>query len=220
MARPTSPNRMDGGIIDFLHRLWELQSRSLTEDEDIADRLLVEQVIAGSRPDGQDPYKVFIDRYGPVVVRVLRRFRISQQDRDDCWQTIFWRLFENDSARLKAWRGGSLSGYIAVTARRVAIDRLRTTNPEVQLPPGFDPPSPDEPGCGTPGLPSEAIIRQVASTCLTPRQFEIYERYCRGENTEETGKALKMTQNHVYVERNRMIRALRECLKKQGLWPS
>ena len=69
------------------------------------------------------------------------------------------------------------------------------------------------------GLPSEAIIRQVASTCLTPRQFEIYERYCRGENAEEIGQALNMTPNNVYVERNRMIRALRECLKQRGLWP-
>ena len=50
------------------------------------------------------------------------------------------------------------------------------------------------------GLPPEAIIRQVASTCLTPRHFEIYERYCRGENAEQIGQALNMTPNHVYVE--------------------
>lgn len=131
--------------------------------EDIEERRLVEQVIAGQ----PDAIENFVDRYGPVVVRVLRRFRISQEDRDDCWQIVFLKLFENDYARLRAWRGGCLRSYIAMIANRVAIDLLRTRNPdrnpEVPWEPGLDPPGPGEPGCGTTGLPSEAIIRQVAS---------------------------------------------------------
>ena len=124
--------------------------------------------------------------------------------------------------------GSYLSGYIAVMAKRIAIDLLRsrtfvkdghTLKREVPLEPGFDRAGENESSDDTMGLPSEEIIRQVASTCLTPRQFEIYERYCRGENAKEIGQALNMTPNHVYVERNRMIRALRECLKQRGLWP-
>ena len=169
-----------------------------------------------------------VDRCGPVVFRTLRRFRMTQEDRDDCWQTVFLRLFENDHARLRAWRGdGNLCAYIAVMANRVAIDLLRsrtfvkrgrTWQREVPLEPAFDRESDDKPVDDTMGLPSEGIIRQVASTCLTPRQFEIYERYCRGENAEEIGQALNMTPNNVYVERNRLIRALRECVKQRGLW--
>jgi DNA-directed RNA polymerase specialized sigma24 family protein len=106
--------------------LWPLQSHPVTVDSD--ERRLVERVIAAQ--PGAD--KEFIDRYGPVVVRVLRRFqRISQEDREDCWQEVLWKFFENACARLKAWlrawRGGSrLSGYIAVTARRIAIDLVRS----------------------------------------------------------------------------------------------
>jgi RNA polymerase sigma factor (sigma-70 family) len=207
---------------NFLHRFWELQLQSLIED--MAERLLVEQVIAG-QPDAM---KGLVDRCGPVVFRVLRRFRISQQDCEDCWHTVLLRLCKDDYARLRSWRGGSLCGYIAVMARRVAIDLLRsrtfvkdgrTTKREVPLEPDFDPASDDKSGGDTMGPRSEATIRQVASTCLTPRHFEIYERYCRGENAEQIGKALNMAPNHVYVEKHRMVRALRECLKNRGLWP-
>lgn len=197
----------------------------VTEDSD--ERRLVERVLArqaggpgGPRgPDclaGDDPFRDLVDRYGPVVVRVLRRFRISQEDRDDCWQTVFLRLFENDHARLRAWRGRNLPGYIAIITRRIAIDLLRTRNPEDPWPPGLDPESPGEPGGDTPD-PCEGAIRQVARTCLTPRHFELYERYCRGENAEQIAQALKMTKNNVFVQKNRMIRALRECLKQRGL---
>ena len=53
---------------------------------------------------------------------------------------------------------------------------------------GIRSPERDEPGDDPMGLPSEAIIRQVASTCLTPRHFEIYERYCRGENASRSAE--------------------------------
>ena len=72
---------------------------------------------------------------------------------------------------------------------------------EFPLEPGFDRAGENESSDDTMGLPSEAIIRQVASTCLTPRHFEIYERYCRGENAEQIGQALNMTPNNVFVER-------------------
>jgi len=187
----------------------------LIEDEDKADRLLVELVIAGQ----PGAIEEFVDRFGPVVVRVLRRFRISQQDRDDCWQDVFLKLIENDYAPLRAWRGESLPGYIAIIAKRVVIDLLRTRNPEVPWDLGFDPPSHGEAGDDIMGLPPPATICQIASACLTTRHFEIYERYCRGENAEQTGKALNIKTNHVYVERHRMIRALRKGLKESGLWP-
>ena len=67
----------------------------------------------------------------------LRRFRISQEDRDDCWQTVFLRLFETDYARLRAWRGTNLPGYIAIIAKRIAFDLLRTRKPEDPWPSGF-----------------------------------------------------------------------------------
>ena len=109
-----------------------------------------------------------------------------------------------------------------MTARRIGIDVLRsrrfvkdgkTFKREVPLEPGFDRAGENESSGDTMGLPSEEIIRQVASTCLTPRQFEVYERYCRGENATEIGHSLNMTTNNVYVERNRLVRALRECLR-------
>jgi DNA-directed RNA polymerase specialized sigma24 family protein len=90
---------------------------------------------------------------------------------------------------------------------------------EAPLAPGFDRESADTPVDDGMGLPSEEIVRQVASTCLTPRYFEIFERYCRGETGEETGRALNMTKGHLYVEKHRMVLALRECLRQRGLWP-
>ena len=77
----------------------------------------------------------------------------------------------------------------------------QTLKREVPLEPGFDRAGENESSDDAMGLPSEEIIRQVASKCLTPRQFEIYERYCRGESAEEIGQALNMTRNNVFVEK-------------------
>jgi hypothetical protein len=88
-GRPASHGRRKR--IDFLTPNSGSYNRdSLTED--IPERRLVEQVIAGQR----DAVENFVDQYGPVVVRALRRSRISQEDRDDCWQIVFLKLFEND----------------------------------------------------------------------------------------------------------------------------
>ena len=205
--------------------------------EDLDERRLVERIIVGQPddsdgPDGDDPFSVFVRRYEPVVVRVLRRFRISQEDRDDCWQDVFLKFFANDCALLKSWhaarRGGSLKGYVAVTARRIAIDLLRsrtfvkdgrTSKREVPLETEFDRAGESESGDDSMDLRPEAI-HEVARKCLASRHFELYGRYCRGENPKEIGRALNMTPDYVYVERHRMIRALRECLKQRGLWPS
>jgi RNA polymerase sigma factor (sigma-70 family) len=216
--------------IDFLTTHSGYNRDSVTEDFD--ERRLVEQVIAG-HPGSAG---VFVDRCGPVVVRVLRGLRISHEDRDDCWQDVFLKFFENDCARLKAWhgsrRGGSLrscslKGYIAVSAKRIAVDLLRsrmfvrdghTAKREVPLEPEFDRAGESESRDDSMGLQPE-VIREVARKCLTPRHFELYERYCRGESPKAIGQASNMETDHVYVEKHRMVGALRECLRKRGLWP-
>jgi RNA polymerase sigma factor (sigma-70 family) len=192
----------------------------IEDDEDAAARLLVEQVIAGQ----PGAVEAFIDRCGPVVLRVLRRFRMNRADHDDCWQNVFLKLFENDKSRLRAWRGINLSGYISTITNRVAVDLFRsgtfvsggrTRRREVPLAPGFDVASDDNPDGDTRGRPSGEITYAAARMCLTPRQFEIYERYCRGEDAQETATALNITVGNVYVERSRMKRALRESLEQR-----
>jgi RNA polymerase sigma factor (sigma-70 family) len=164
---------------------------------------------------------------------------MCQEDRDDCAQRVFLKLIDRDYAALRAWRGNStLSAYIIVITRNVAKDWLdsegRKRKGEVPLDPESDGGRKDARGrrtrtrssqaSGDPDedareLPPWDVIRDVASSCLTPRQCEILERYRQGEPAAQTAQALNMTRNHVYVERNRVMRLLRECLKGRGLWP-
>jgi len=95
--------------------------------DDAADRLLLAGCLSG-RPGSWD---AFLERFGGLFAHVAgrtadrRRLRLSVADRDDVVAEILLECLRNDAAVLRSFAGrSSLSTYLTVVARRVAVRRL------------------------------------------------------------------------------------------------
>ena len=84
------------------------------------------------RVQGLPPFQTLLDRYATDVLGTLRG-AVGRGDADDVFQETFARLFENLG---KIRDDSSVRFWIAQTARRLAIDRIRGAGREA---PAFDP---------------------------------------------------------------------------------
>jgi RNA polymerase sigma factor (sigma-70 family) len=92
---------------------------------------MVAAAVAGER----DAWHSIVDRFDPLVLSIIRRYRLSQADGEDVRQTVWLRLVEN----LKKLRDPrALPGWIGTTTKNEAVrilaerHRLQPVDPEVQ----------------------------------------------------------------------------------------
>jgi RNA polymerase sigma-70 factor (ECF subfamily) len=92
--------------------------------QELADRELVDRLLRG---DGQAADK-FVRLHQHLVMRELRRFRnLSPEDRDDLFQDIFAKLFEDECRILGQWKGNSnFVAYLRRIVRNICVDYLRS----------------------------------------------------------------------------------------------
>ena len=79
--------------------------------------------------DADAAWRAFIDRHTPTILAVLERAGL--RDRDEAmavYTLVCERLAGEDCARLRRWNPakGSLGGWLAVVARRVMVDWVRS----------------------------------------------------------------------------------------------
>jgi len=92
------------------------------------DPSIVELVTSAARGD-QDAWTELVDRFSPLLVGVIRQYRLSPSQVDDVAQTVWLRLVEHlGDLRQPA----ALPGWIVTTARR---ESLRTAASERRLSP-------------------------------------------------------------------------------------
>lgn len=92
--------------------------------QELADRELVDRLLRG---DGQAADK-FVRLHQRLVMRELSRFRnLSPEDRDDLFQDIFAKLFEDECRILGQWKGNSnFVAYLRRIVRNICVDYLRS----------------------------------------------------------------------------------------------
>jgi RNA polymerase sigma factor (sigma-70 family) len=82
---------------------------------------VTELVVAAARGD-QQAWDGLVDRYMPLVVSVVRKYRLRDKDAEDVSQTVWLRLVEHiDTIR----EPRALPGWIVVTTRNEALRVLR-----------------------------------------------------------------------------------------------
>lgn len=96
------------------------------KDQELADRDLVDRLLMG---DGQAADR-FVRIHQHLVMRELRRFRnLSPEARDDLFQDIFAKLFENECRILGQWKGNSnFVAYLRRIVRNICVDHYRSLN--------------------------------------------------------------------------------------------
>lgn len=90
-----------------------------------ADRAIVASLIGGDAAAAAH----FVREFQFLVMRELRRFStLSGADREDLFQGVFLKLFENKCRALRGWgQQSSFEGYLRSLVRNFVIDELRST---------------------------------------------------------------------------------------------
>jgi RNA polymerase sigma factor (sigma-70 family) len=96
----------------------------------------VTTLVALARNGDQAGWDALVDRYGPVVIAVCRRFRLPEADAADVRQTVWLRLLEN-LGNLRTVE--ALPGWLVTTTRRECLKLRRLEQRTEALPERFEP---------------------------------------------------------------------------------
>ena len=91
------------------------------------DRRLIKGLLARS----EGAWDTFVDRYGALVVQVIRhtsqahRLKLTRDDEDDLCADVFAALVDRRMATLRSFRGrSSLATWLTVVVRRIVLRKL------------------------------------------------------------------------------------------------
>jgi len=190
----------------------------MTDALRIPDRVLVDRLLAGD-PEAAD---LMVTRFNGLVWAILvRSFRLRDHQREELFQEVFVRLWEQDYRRIRMWsRAGDFASYLAPIVRHLALDRLR--RPDEREQPLPDPEGPgDDPATGEPDPlelariqeQREAVERAVNGLAAGDR--ELYRlRYAEQASYQEISLSLEITVNNVGVRLARLTEKLRKAVEE------
>ena len=171
-------------------------------------------LVAGARGGNDAAWSALVDRYGPLVSRVARSFRLSSADSADVSQDVWLRLVESIGRLREPQQVGA---WLTTTARRECLNALRRS--QRQLPVGderaFDRDSGGEP-VDADLLRSERIeeVRRAYGS-LSPRCRVVLE-VVHGEpapSYDEVAAGCAMAVGSVGPTRARCLESLRRTLR-------
>lgn len=91
------------------------------------DRQLINALLSGE----SGAWSVFIDRYAPLIVQVIRHTaaahsaRLTEEDVNDLTADVFTTLLDRNMASIRGFRGrSSFATYLTVVVRRIVLRKL------------------------------------------------------------------------------------------------
>ncbi len=168
-------------------------------------------------------WEQFYGYYAPRIRTFLKRWALSEADRNDCFQE-FWqevvaglRHFTHDPAR------ACLSTWLMTLARNKAVDAIRRQSRHVCERLGEDEameltdPGPDPAVAYERSRIRGQVHNALAelSTLVSPTSFQVlYLRWIEGRTTSEVAHALNLTCEQVRFRTHRMKRRIRDLLER------
>lgn len=163
-----------------------------------------------ARSGDQAGWDGIVDRYGPVVLAVCRRFRLSEADIADVRQTVWLRLLENLGSLRTA---EALPGWLVTTTRRECLRVRRSGQRTESLPERYEPPDLTDTGVDEGLLRAErqAALR-AAFADLPPRSQELLRLLISDPPVpyEEISRRLGIPVGGIGPTRARCLKKLRE----------
>ena len=152
--------------------------------------------------------------YGSQVYRAAYRVLGDRSQAEDVQQDVFLRLLEAKPADVGSW-----PAYLAASAVRVAIDRMRRQRRWRQLLPFWHASETDSapsPEYHVAQLQRNKSLR-LALTRLKPREAECFVmRHLLGMDLSAIAKAQGISENYVSVSLNRAVNALESKLREHA----
>ncbi|GAB5442061.1 MAG: sigma-70 family RNA polymerase sigma factor [Fuerstiella sp.] len=91
------------------------------------DRKLINELLSGE----SGAWSVFVDRYAPLIVQVIRHTaaahsaRLTEEDVNDLTADVFTALLDRKMAAIRGFRGrSSFATYLTVVVRRIVLRKL------------------------------------------------------------------------------------------------
>jgi RNA polymerase sigma-70 factor (ECF subfamily) len=168
---------------------------------------LFQRVAAGD----QDAVKACVDRFGPLVLSMARRFSPSASDAEDAVQEIFLDLWRS-AGRFDESRASEVA-FVAMVARRRLIDRRRRRLRRPDTEPLPETPLAEAVEDGGVERCVEAKIAQKALDQLRPEQRQVLLlSTLHGLSHEEIADVLGMPLGTVKAHARRGLLRVREML--------
>lgn len=205
----------------FEEKEKDFQGMVKKSDTDIIERCL----------DASDPeaWEEFVRTYADLIWHTIHRtfalynFAYEKEDAEDLFNAIFLSLIEDNSRKLRQFRGDnncSLSTWLAVVAGRRTIDFIRQDKGHLSVGPagaeGDIWETIADGGCRADTLLAEKQTREILAReagLLMPRDRLIYYLiFVRGCSAEETAKVLGLSAGLVYSRKHRIVRRLKKNL--------
>lgn len=171
----------------------------------LTDTELVERCRAGD----EAAWRALVERYGRYVHAIVSRvYRLQGADAEDAFQEIFARVYE----RLGSLRNAeALRPWIAQTARRCCVDRIRTHDGEV-----LTDAVPEEEANDELALLDEALDLRELLGSLSGDCAEILDRFfCRDESYHTIAAALDLPSGTIASRISRCLTRLRGILEQR-----
>lgn len=185
---------------------------------ELGDRELVNLALDGS----ESAAKQIVLRHRYVVMGVMRRFRtLTAADADDLFQEVFARLFAEDCAALRRWRGtDDLAAYVRTIARNLALDYLRERRSDLDTDPLQDEDA--ELASPDPSPETLALINQLRRMLLEaiqqlgpPHTEAIMLVDMQQLSYAEAAQRLEITPNHLGVRLHHARAALKRLIAQR-----
>lgn len=171
------------------------------------------ELVARCRAGEEAAWATLVERYGRYVYAVCTRaFSLGEEEAEDVFQEVFARAYERldtirDDAAIKPW--------IAQTARRLCVDRLRAggrETPQEELELGGS----DEELARL----DEALTVRAALGTLSERCREILDRFfARDQSYATIGAELEIPAGTIASRISRCLAQLREALEGRSSGP-
>jgi RNA polymerase sigma factor (sigma-70 family) len=169
------------------------------------DAELVERCRAGD----EAAWRALVERYGRYVHAIVSRvYRMQGADAEDAFQDVFARVYE----RLGSLRNpDALRPWIAQTARRCCVDRLRANDGEMLTDAPPEQEADDELARLDEALDLKELLGTLSGDCA-----EILDRFfCRDESYHTIAAALDLPSGTIASRISRCLTRLRAVLEER-----
>ncbi|MGA1868697.1 MAG: RNA polymerase sigma factor [bacterium] len=198
--------------------------------EDITDKELLQACI-----DGQEwGWEIFYEKYVRLIhyyimqTAKVHNYNLSQEDLEDCYQSILLAILKDDCRRLRSFRGEhgcTLASWLRIITIRLthnylqSISRVNAHNISSEELTTFDKISSER----TPDSEEKFLekemwdnIYDVIENKLTPREKLIANLYwIDGLSFEEIADITKLSVNNLYLIRHRIQKKIKKIIERK-----
>lgn len=182
---------------------------------DLSDGELLEQFLAGHKPNTEAAFAVLVQRHGPLVYRVCRSALRDSHDADDAFQATFMVLARK-AGTLR--RRGSLAPWLIEVARRVSAHARAASARRARH--ERNAACPEEQLAGKQSADHAATVHEALGQLPERMRTPIVLCDLEGLSYQETAERLGWSLGAVRNQLSRARQRLRTVLQRMGLDPA